>query len=141
MDSLKTLTILFRAHSALQERIKADVSKYDLNVTEFGVLEALHHKGPLSIQAIQSKVLVAASSMTYVIRQLQNKGWVEKSVDDEDRRISRIQLSEKGRQLMETVYPQHALAMRQFLNVLSPKDETNLQTALKRIGLAAKMHD
>ena len=134
MRNLKTLTILFRAQHALEERIKEDVKAYDLNFTEFGVLEALYHLGPLSIQALQAKVLVAASSMTYVIEQLKHKSMIEKTPNKEDRRESLISLSTHGRAMMNQNYRTHEMHMRQFLDVLNPEEEATLQSLLKKIG-------
>jgi len=73
-NDLKTLTILLRATNFIQEKIKEDVSKYALNLSEFGALEVLYHKGPLPVQAICEKVLIANSSMSYVIENLIKKG-------------------------------------------------------------------
>lgn len=70
---LKAFTVLNRATIAVQEVAKKDVQESDLNLTEFAVLELLYHKGNQPIQMIGKKVLIASSSITYVIDKLEKR--------------------------------------------------------------------
>lgn len=134
MKDLKTLTILLRATNFIQEQIRDDVSKYGLNLSEFGALEVLYHKGPLPVQAICEKVLIANSSMSYVIENLIKKELIEKSKDPKDRRIHIVHLSEKGDKLFDEVYPKHLTHMRSVIDILSEAEEKELQRLLKKLG-------
>ncbi|MDP2814786.1 MAG: MarR family transcriptional regulator [Erysipelotrichaceae bacterium] len=131
---LKTITILFRATNFIQETIKHDVSKHGLNLSEFGALEVLYHKGPLPVQSICEKVLIANSSMSYVIENLIKKALIEKVKDENDRRIHMVHLSEKGRGLFDEVYPKHLAHMRSVIDVLDASEEDELQNLLKKLG-------
>ncbi len=133
-NDLKTLTILLRSTNFIQEKIKEDVSKYDLNLSEFGALEVLYHKGPLPVQAICEKVLIASSSMSYVIENLIKKKYIEKVKDPNDRRIHIVNLTEKGSRLFDEIYPKHLSYMRSFIDVLDINEEENLQFLLKKLG-------
>lgn len=134
MDSLKTITILFRAQKSLENLIKHDIKKYGLNPTEFGVLEALYHKGSLSIKEIKDKVLIASSSMSYVIETLLKKAYISKTPLKDDKRVYMIDLKPLGKQLMDDVYPQHVHQLRTVLNRLSKEEELVLQSYLKALG-------
>jgi MarR family transcriptional regulator, 2-MHQ and catechol-resistance regulon repressor len=136
---LKTLTILLRATNFIQETIKEDVSKYGLNLTEFGALEVLYHKGPLPVQSICEKVLIANSSMSYVIENLIKKGLIEKIKDENDRRIHIVHLTNKGQQLFDEVYPMHLAHMRSIIDVIDEKEEKDLQFLLKKLGKQSKI--
>jgi MarR family transcriptional regulator, 2-MHQ and catechol-resistance regulon repressor len=131
---LKTLTILFRATNFIEETIKNDVSKYGLNLSEFGALEVLYHKGPLPVQSICEKVLIANSSMSYVIENLIKKELIEKVKNEKDRRIHIVHLTEKGKKLFDEVYPEHLEQMRSVINILDEIEEKELQTLLKKLG-------
>jgi MarR family transcriptional regulator, 2-MHQ and catechol-resistance regulon repressor len=133
-NDLKTLTILLRATNFIQEKIKEDVSKYDLNLSEFGALEVLYHKGPLPVQSICEKVLIANSSMSYVIENLIKKEFIEKVKDPSDRRIHIVHLTQKGSMLFDDIYPKHLEHMRSFMDVLDINEEANLQFLLKKLG-------
>ena len=133
-NDLKTLTILLRATNFIQEKIKDDVSKYGLNLSEFGALEVLYHKGPQPVQSICEKVLIASSSMSYVIENLIKKGFIEKVKDLNDRRIHIVHLTEKGIILFDEIYPKHFAHMRSVINVLDENEERELQNLLKKLG-------
>ncbi|MFP4286138.1 MAG: MarR family winged helix-turn-helix transcriptional regulator [Candidatus Izemoplasmataceae bacterium] len=134
MESLKTITILFRAQKSLENLIKNDIKKYGLNPTEFGVLEAIYHKGPLSIKEITKKVLIANSSMSYVIETLLKKAYISKTATKKDKRKFIIDLMPLGKKLMDEVYPKHQNKLRSILNSLTLDEEESLQAYLKVIG-------
>lgn len=138
IQDLKTLTILLRAANAVEHRIKDDVSVYGLGLSDFGALEVLYHKGPLPIQAICEKVLIANSSMSYVIDTLIKKQLIKKIKNPDDRRIHIVELTEEGRQLMDDIYPRHQDHMRSMIDVLDESEETELQRLLKKLGKQSK---
>jgi MarR family 2-MHQ and catechol resistance regulon transcriptional repressor len=133
-NDLKTLTILLRATNFIQEKIKEDVFRYDLNLSEFGALEVLYHKGPLPVQAICEKVLIASSSMSYVIENLIKKELIEKIKDPSDRRIHIVHLTDKGVRLFDDIYPKHLAHMRSVIDALDASEEYELQKLLKKLG-------
>ena len=135
MNDLKTITILFRAKNALDELIKTQTERFGLNPTEFAALEVLYHKGPLTPNTISAKVLIAHSSMSYVIQRLVEKELIERTVNEGDKRSARLALSHSGQALMDRVYPDHVATLRQVLDRLSPADEATLQHLLKTIGI------
>lgn len=134
MNDLKTITILFRAKNHLDELIKTQTERFGLNPTEFAALEVLYHKGPLTPNVISTKVLIAPSSMTYVIQRLVEKGLIERTIASGDKRSAQLSLSTSGRQLMDRVYPDHVATLRHTLDRLSPSDEQTLRDLLKIIG-------
>ena len=136
MNDLKTITILFRAKNALDDVIKTQTEGFGLNPTEFAALEVLYHKGPLTPNAISAKVLIAHSSMSYVIQRLVEKELIERTVNEGDKRSARLALSPSGQALMDRVYPDHVATLRQVLDRLSPTEEETLQHLLKTIGLS-----
>ena len=138
IQDLKTLTILLRAANAVEHRIKDDVSMYGLGLSDFGALEVLYHKGPLPVQAICEKVLIANSSMSYVIDNLIKRQLIKKVKNPDDRRIHIVELTEEGRQLMDDIYPRHQDHMRSMIDVLDESEETELQRLLKKLGKQSK---
>jgi MarR family transcriptional regulator, 2-MHQ and catechol-resistance regulon repressor len=134
MNDLKTITILFRAKNHLDDLIKAQTERFGLNPTEFAALEVLYHKGPLTPNVISTKVLIAQSSMSYVIQRLVEKGLIERTVTHSDKRSAQLNLSSSGKDLMDRMYPDHVATLRQTLDQLSPSEEQILQDLLKRIG-------
>lgn len=140
--SLKLLVVLWRAAQSLRKGVEKDIRRYGLNPTEFAVLELLYHKGDQPIQQIRHKVLIASSSTTYVVDQLQKKQLLRRRPCPHDRRVTYAVLSDQGRGLMERIFPEHREAVRQLLGGLSEKERKQLIEPLKKLGLhaAAQSH-
>ena len=49
-----------------------------LTVTEFAILEALYHKGPLLLGDVQKKILLSSGGVTYTVDRIAEKGFVER---------------------------------------------------------------
>ncbi len=137
MEDLKTITTLFRATDSFSKAIQRDVKQYGLNVTEFGIMEALYHKGKMNIKSLLEKVLITNSSMSYVIEQLINKNYIAKNQSDVDRRSYELELTKKGHLLMNDVFETHRKHMRTIVEVLTKEEEEQLRIMLKKIGKRA----
>ncbi|RWR13613.1 MarR family transcriptional regulator [Siminovitchia fortis] len=135
--SLKSFVVLMKAAKSMQEKIKQDVSNYGVNLSEFTVLEALYHKGQMTVQQICSKVLIASGSMTYVIDKLEKKGMLERKACPEDRRVVHLMLTEAGKAFMEKVFPKHQQLIEDIFGDVSEKEKEMLIDLLKRIGQRA----
>lgn len=136
-DNLKTITVLFRAKNSFEALIRRDVLSYGLNTSEFGALEALYHKGKLTVQQLTEKVLIANSSMTYVLDNLSERSLISRTKDDKDKRVYTVELTEEGKLFMSEVYPKHYENMTSILSCLTKEEEKTLQTLLKKLGLNA----
>ncbi|MEK4628455.1 MAG: MarR family transcriptional regulator [Solibacillus sp.] len=131
---LKAFTVLNRATIAVQEVAKKDVQESDLNLTEFAVLELLYHKGNQPIQMIGKKVLIASSSITYVIDKLEKKGYVERVACPNDRRVTYASLTKQGTLFMDEIFPKHEQKLAQLFDTLSERELVTMIDLLKRVG-------
>lgn len=132
--NLKALTVLVRAADALHELIKKDVAQYGLNPTEFSVLELLYHRGRQPIQLIGKKVLIASSSITYVIDKLETKQYVVRQACPEDRRVTFAELTDRGRQLMDEIFPKHEQVINQAFEGMEQQEMEEMIEAVKKIS-------
>ena len=72
-EYLKLTTVLFRTMQNVESVIRSDIQSYQLNTSEFGTLELLYHRGAQPMQSMASRLLMANSSMTYVIDKLKKE--------------------------------------------------------------------
>jgi len=84
---LDTVSVILRASQSIQDVIRKDAARYELNPTEFAVLELLYHQDEQPIQMIGKKILIS-SSITYVIDKLEQKKFVVRKACPEDRRVT-----------------------------------------------------
>lgn len=134
---LKAFTVLHRATNAVHEVTKRDIQKSDINLTEFAVMELLYHKGDQPIQIIGKKVLIASSSITYVVDKLEKKGFVSRIACPTDRRVTFASLTETGKQMIESIFPAHEKKIAEIFDVLTTDELETLTELLKRVGVHA----
>lgn len=133
--SLKLFIVINRALEAIRKQATNDVKQYGLNLTEFGVLELLFHKGPQPIQVIGKKVLLASSSITYVIDKLEEKELIVRESCPTDRRVIHVKLTEQGEKLIEEVFPSHRRAIAEMFSSLKVEEKEEAIRLLKKIGM------
>ncbi|WCK56704.1 MarR family transcriptional regulator [Aneurinibacillus sp. Ricciae_BoGa-3] len=135
--SLKLFIVLSRANRAVVDRVTEDIRSYELNPTEFAVLELLYHKGDQPIQHIGKKVLLASGSITYVVDKLEAKKLLERKPCPTDRRVTYAAITEKGKDLMAGIFPKHEKAIQEIFQGLDPEEKQTLITLLKKLGFYA----
>ena len=133
-QSLNVFVGMNRALDTLEQITKEDVKRYGLNITEFAVLELLYNKGPQPIQRIRDRVLIASSSISYVVSQLEDKGWITREEDKDDKRVYMACLTEKGQSQMADIFPKHAETLTKAFDVLTKDELTILQQAFKKLS-------
>lgn len=134
--SLGSFIGLMRSSSKLEKIVKKDVSTYQLNITEFSVMELLFHQGRQTTQTIKDKILIASSSTTYVIDQLEKKDYVERMIDERDRRITYVSLSEKGHKLIQEIFPTHAETISDCFSDLNTEELEQFFKTLAKLNRA-----
>ncbi len=132
--ALDTYIKLMRAAQAVSVRIHEHLRHVDLTLSQFGVLEALLHLGPLSQRDLCLKLLQSGGNMTAVVQNLERRGLVARARDPENRRLVIVRLTPGGRRLVERVFPVHARIVAQDFGVLSPEEQHALGALLKRLG-------
>lgn len=137
-DSLKSLTVLLRSAQHVQESIKRSISKFGLNASEFGVLELLYHKGEQPIQNIGKKILLASSSLTYVIDKLESKGLVHRKPCETDRRVIFTNITDEGRKMLDEIFPINEKDIIQIFSVLEPEELKQYAVMVKKVGIHAE---
>ncbi|MDA3937790.1 MAG: MarR family transcriptional regulator [Spirochaetia bacterium] len=133
--SLNLFTKFIRAEASLISALASlDVLDGKLTASQFGVLEALLHKGNLTSNELSSKILKTKGNLTMVIDNLVKKGFVERQPCSFDRRKVFISLTTEGKDLIEDVFPRHARGIYNCLKVLSPEEQKTLGVLCKKLG-------
>ncbi len=136
-DALKLWVVLSRAHAAIGARAAADVARHGLTLAEFGVLEALHHKGRMLLGEVQRSLLVSSGGVTYLVDRLVARGLVRREECPEDRRARYAALTEAGTAFVRAAFPAHAAVVRAAAGALSRDEQREATRLLRRLGLGA----
>jgi len=99
--------VLARCHRAVSALVERSIADLGICLSDFMVLEALLHKGPLTISEIQSKVLLASGSMTAAVDRLEKRSLLIRKTTPSDRRARVLELTREGRMVVEQAFRQH----------------------------------
>ncbi|HSU12843.1 MarR family transcriptional regulator [Longimicrobium sp.] len=116
--ALRLWIALARAHNAIATQAAADVARHGLTVAEFGVLEALYHKGPMLLNEVQRRILVSSGGITYLVDRLEKRGLAERRDCPGDRRARLAAITPQGEALLASIFPQHAAVIRDAMRGL-----------------------
>lgn len=135
-QSLSAYVKLLRAAETVASRTTSHFVNIDLTTSQFGVLEALLHLGPLTQKQLGGKILKTSGNMTLVIDNLEKRGLVRRVRHEEDRRSYVIYLTPQGEALIRSIFPMHAEAIHNTMSVLSQDEMRTLAILLKKLGRA-----
>jgi len=130
--------VLWKAARAVEAYAENSISQLDLCGSDFAVLEALLHKGPLPVNEIGKKVLLTSGSITVAVDRLEEKGLVERRAHGSDRRARIVHLTREGKKLITRAYADHAADLERLASAsLTKKERDTLIRLLKQIGYKA----
>ena len=129
--------VLIKAYHRLLGFTEHTLKDTGLGESEFRILEALLHKGPMPVNTIGPKVFLTPGSISVAVDRLLKRGLVTRTNSSEDRRVRVVDLTPAGRKLIEQVFASHARQVDRLADVLSPKERRQIARGLKTFGKAA----
>jgi MarR family 2-MHQ and catechol resistance regulon transcriptional repressor len=130
--------VLWKAARAAEAYAEKSILELEMCGSDFAVLEALLHKGPLPVNEIGKKVLLTSGSITVAVDRLETKGLVERRASGTDRRARIVHLTKEGRKLATRAYADHAADMERLASgSLTVAERKKLIDLLKKIGYEA----
>lgn len=99
----EVLQLLVFMSSQLKQRFAARAAEFDLSMSEAKVLMALDPDDALPMRALARKLGYDASNLTGIVDGLEERGAVERRVDQSDRRVKAVVATEQGLQLRKAL--------------------------------------
>jgi MarR family 2-MHQ and catechol resistance regulon transcriptional repressor len=130
--------VLWKAARSIETIARHDVERLGICLSDFGVLEALLHKGPLPVNALGAKVLLTSGSMTAAVDRLERRRLVKRQADADDRRARVVHLTARGQRVIREMFASHAESMDRAVAVLSARERATLLGLLRKLGLGAE---
>jgi MarR family 2-MHQ and catechol resistance regulon transcriptional repressor len=132
--ALRLWISLARCYATYARAISCKVQEYGLTPPQFGIMEALHHLGPLSLGELADKLLVTGGNVTYVMDRLEEQELVYRERSPQDRRIIQAKLTPKGKALIGDVFPGHGGFVEELSGHLDSSEQDALRSLLKKLG-------
>jgi MarR family transcriptional regulator, 2-MHQ and catechol-resistance regulon repressor len=131
--------VLARAYRSMAMYVEQSVAKLGIGLSDFMILEALLHKGPMTMSALCDAVLIKGASMTAAVDRLEKKQFVERASDERDRRARLVRLTAEGTSTAKSLYRRHLRDLDELMGYLPITDRMDARETLKTLGRVA--HD
>jgi len=131
--SMKTILRLERIRLKLHSNMLNYLNEFDLTFNQFKVLEVLYHRGDLNISSITKLTMSTPGNITVVVKNLKRDEWITAIKDPDDSRASILTITEKGTEVIEKVFPNHAKNLNKSLEVLSDDELDTLYDLLNKV--------
>ncbi|MCW5547654.1 MAG: MarR family transcriptional regulator [Opitutaceae bacterium] len=133
IDALNAYIKLMRAAESVTARSHAVLPK-EITLAQFGVLEALLHRGPLCQGELADKLLKSGGNLTLIVDNLEKAGWVRRERNPDDRRFITVSLTDAGRTYISGLFPKIAASLAAEFSVLSPAEQFTLGWLCRKLG-------
>jgi len=139
VEALNSYIKLVRSAESLSSKISLELSEYGLTESQFGVLDALLHLGPMKHKEIGKKILKSGGNITMVINNLERRELVQRKRGEKDKRQFIIHLTSKGKSKIQEVLPPIVKKIRKHFDILNKDEQRELQRLSKIIGLQKRI--
>lgn len=131
--------VIMKASQAISRYAAGNILKESgLGDSEFRILEALLHKGPLPVNTLGPKVNLTPGSISIAVDRLYKRGLVSRKEDGDDRRVRIVALTRAGSDIIVPLFKKHAALMKEVFSELDSGELQRLEVLLKRIGIRAQ---
>lgn len=132
--ALNAFIKLMRAAESVNSRLNVYINQAGLTPSQFNVLEALYHLGPMNQSELCGKLLKSGGNITMVIDNLEKRELVERKRSPEDRRFISVHLTPAGRKIISEIFPDHVKNILSEFSPLDSDEQEELSRMCKKIG-------
>jgi len=132
-QAMKTWVQIVKTYNRFATQEIKYFSENNLTFIQFKVLEVLYHRGDLSIGAITKFTMSTPGNITVVVKNLKRDGWITSLPNPEDKRASILSISQKGKDKMKSLFPQHAKNIHDYMDALDEEELDTLYSLLRKV--------
>jgi MarR family 2-MHQ and catechol resistance regulon transcriptional repressor len=121
---------MIKAFNAIRASELRLITRHGLTMNQFSVLEALYHRGDLTIGEITALIDSTPGNVTVVIKNLQKNGMVSVAPDTRDQRARVVSIASSGRELIGSMFADHA---QNLCDCFLPLNDQELQTLFESL--------
>ena len=129
---------LLRATNTVSSQAMRHLDAQGLTPSQFAVLEALYHVGPMCLSDLARKILRTSGNLTMVVDNLEKSGMVKRVQSATDRRYVSVEITEKGRALIAKIFPEHAEQVAEVMSRLTAQEQETLRELCRKLGVGVE---
>ena len=132
--ALSAYVKLLRASDTVHAEAARALAGASLTFSQFAVLEALYHVGPMCLSELARKILRSGGNLTMVASNLEKRALVTRQQQSQDRRFVTLAITDKGRKLMARIFPVHLARIVELMERLTSAQLDELGRLCRRLG-------
>ncbi len=133
-SALELWESLAKAYEAVRRSHTKHLYSHKLTGPQFGVLEVLTAKGSIPLKRISEQMNVTGANITCVIDNLEKEDLVKRVPSKQDRRVINAEITAKGKQKLDKIFPEHVKNIQSFATKLSENEQKTLAKLLKKLA-------
>lgn len=109
-----------------------------LSMPQFSILMQLHHKGACGMSEVSERFEITPAAASQLVDKLVQSGFVVREEDPNDRRARLLNLTDKGRQLIQQGTEERYRWVDELAKKLTPEEKAKIGEALVTLTEAAR---
>lgn len=109
-----------------------------LSMPQFSLLMQLHHKGACGMSEVSGRFEITPAAASQLVDKLVQNGLIIREEDPNDRRAKLLNLTDKGRELIEQGIEERYRWVDQLAEMLSDQEKARVSEALTLLTTAAQ---
>lgn len=129
MNTKKSMAVyisMSRVINTLRRENNKLILKHNLTLGQFAVMEALYSKGRLSTGEVMEKILSTSGNIPVIVKNLEKDGFITRKQDEADKRRFILDLTDKGKDLMDEIVPENLKFMDELISLWDDEDKEEL---------------
>ena len=110
----------------------------ELHVQELRLVEFLGNEGPRMMRELAEYLALAVNSVTSVVDGLEKKGLVRRQRSEQDRRVVRVELTDAGRDIYQSLMEVNMRLFRSMLGALNDDVQEIFMVLFRKIARAGR---
>lgn len=129
MNTKKSMAVyisMSRVINTLRRENNKLILKHDITLGQFAVMEALYSKGRLSTGEVMEKILSTSGNIPVIVKNLEKDGFITRKQDESDKRRFILDLTDKGKDLMDEIVPENLKFMDELISLWDDDEKEEL---------------
>jgi len=136
--SLSTWVEIMKSFNKIRSLELSLIEANGLTIGQFGLLELLYHRGEQSIGAATKLAMSSPGNMTVVVKNLVKLGLISAEKSESDKRSAVLCITQKGSELISSIFPEHSKRIEGFLSGLSTEEKEVVRALLRKLNKSLK---
>ncbi len=115
------------------------LTTFDLSISQFRVLTSLKDDTARRLTTLSERLLLSKSTITRVVDELEQRGWVRRVPDPDDRRAQRVGLTPEGAGRLARVSDAHERYLELRLELLRSHERQQLNSLLEKLSAGLRL--